>query len=93
MSCHVLVFPVCELCLDNADCDGWVMSVVLRKVAFRNTSSMVSWRWGGERPAAHTYDIIDVCVRYVKAVGIDTMSWEGLAADRTKWRTALKQHF
>ena len=28
----------------------------------------------------------------MKAVGIDTMSWEGLAADRTGWRSALKQH-
>ena len=26
------------------------------------------------------------------SVGIDTMSWEGLAADRTGWRSALKQH-
>ena len=34
----------------------------------------------------------DVCVRDMKAVDIDTMSWEGLAADRTKWRSALKQH-
>ena len=33
-----------------------------------------------------------VCVRDMKAVDIDTMSWEGLAADRTKWRSALKQH-
>ena len=32
----------------------------------------------------------DVCVRDMKA--IDTMSWAGLAADRTKWRSALKQH-
>ena len=32
----------------------------------------------------------DVCVRDMKA--IDTMSWEGLAADRTKWRSVLKQH-
>ena len=28
----------------------------------------------------------------MKAVDIDTMSWEGLAADCTKWRSALKQH-
>ena len=28
----------------------------------------------------------------MKAVDIDTMSWEGLAADRTKWRSVLKQH-
>ena len=30
----------------------------------------------------------------MKAVDIviDTISWEGLAADRTKWRSALKQH-
>ena len=34
----------------------------------------------------------DVCVRDMKAVDIDTMSWEGLASDRTKWRSALKQH-
>ena len=34
----------------------------------------------------------DVCVRDMNAVEIDTMSWGGLAADRTNWRSALKQH-
>ena len=34
----------------------------------------------------------DVCMRDIEAADIDTMSWEGLAADRTKWRSALKQH-
>ena len=34
----------------------------------------------------------DVCARYMKAISINTMSWEGLAADRTGWRSALKQH-
>ena len=34
----------------------------------------------------------DVCVRDMKDVDIDTMSWKGLAADRTKWRSALKEH-
>ena len=34
----------------------------------------------------------DVCARDMKVVGIDSMSWEGLAADRTGWRSALKQH-
>ena len=34
----------------------------------------------------------DVCIRDIKAVDIDTMSWEGLVADRTEWRSALKQH-
>ena len=33
----------------------------------------------------------DVCVRDMKAVDIDTMSWKGLAADRTKWRSASGQ--
>ena len=33
----------------------------------------------------------DVCVRDMKAVDIDTMCWKGLAADRTKWSSALKQ--
>ena len=28
----------------------------------------------------------------MKAVDIDAMSWEGIAADRTKWWSALKQH-
>ena len=43
--------------LDNADCDGWVMSAVWMMVAFRNTSSMVNWHWGGEQPATLTFDI------------------------------------
>ena len=34
----------------------------------------------------------DFCVRDMKTVDIDTMSWEGPTADRTKWRCALKQH-
>ena len=34
----------------------------------------------------------DVCIRDMKAVDIDTMSWGGLASDRTEWRSALKQH-
>ena len=34
----------------------------------------------------------DVCARDMKAVGVDTMSWEGLAADRTGWMCVLKQH-
>ena len=34
----------------------------------------------------------DVCIRDMKAVDIDTMSLEGLAADRMEWRSALKQH-
>ena len=31
-----------------------------------------------------------VCVRDMKALDIDTMSWEDLAADRATWRSALK---
>ena len=38
------------------------------------------------------FNVVLVYVRDMKAVDIDTMSWEGLAADRTKWRNALKQH-
>ena len=36
----------------------------------------------------------DVCIRDMRAVDIDidTMSWEGLAADRTEWRSGQKQH-
>ena len=47
----------------------------------------------GRRTTGHPHlRCKDVCVRDMKAVDIDTMSWEGLAADRTKWRSALKQH-
>ena len=33
-----------------------------------------------------------VCMRDMKAGNINTISWVGLADDRTKWRSALKQH-
>ena len=47
----------------------------------------------GRRTTGHPHlQYKDVCVRDMKAVDIDTMSWEGLAADRTKWRSVLKQH-
>ena len=47
----------------------------------------------GRRTTGHPHlRYKDVCVRDMKAVVMDTMSWEGLAADRTKWRSALKQH-
>ena len=47
----------------------------------------------GRRTTGHPHlRYKDVCVRDTKAVDIDTMSWEGLAADRTKWRSTLKQH-
>ena len=47
----------------------------------------------GRRTTGHPHlRYKEVCVRDMKAVGIDTMSWEGLAAERTKWRSALKQH-
>ena len=80
------------LCLENADCDGWVMSAVWRTVAFQNTSSAVSRLWGRRTTGRPHLRYKDVCVRDMKAVDIDTMSWEGLASDRTKWRSALKQH-
>ena len=44
------------------------------------------------RPTSLHLRYKDVCVRDINAVDIDTMSWEGLAADRTKWKSALKQH-
>ena len=47
----------------------------------------------GRRTTGHPHiRYKDACVRDMKAVDIDTMSWEGFAADRTKWRSALKQH-
>ena len=38
----------------------------------------------------NTTYIQGICI--IKAVNIDAMSWEGLAADRTKWKSALKEH-
>ena len=54
---RALVFPVCTLCLDNADCDGRVISVVWRMVAFQKTSTTVSCHGEGEPPVALTCDI------------------------------------
>ena len=34
----------------------------------------------------------DVVKRYMKAVGIDTETWENLAADRSQWRGAMTKH-
>ena len=91
MSCLVLVFPLCTLCIDNADCDGWVMSVVWRMIAFQKTSSTGSWLWGGEPPAALTCDIkMSAWKRHEGCRHRHCVL--GLAANRTKWRSALKQH-
>ena len=47
----------------------------------------------GRRTTGHPHlRYKDVCVINMKAVDIDTVSWEGLAADRTKWRNDLKNH-
>ena len=47
----------------------------------------------GSRTTGHPHlRYKDVRVRDMKAVHINTMSWQGLAADRTKWRSALRQH-
>ena len=58
---------------------GWVMSAVWRMATVRRTTGRPHLRYK------------DVCIRDMKAVDIDTKSWEGLAADLTKWRSALKQ--
>ena len=47
---------------------------------------------GGNIIHGNTMRYKDACIRDMKAVDIDTMSWEGRAADRTNWRSALKQH-
>ena len=92
MSCLVLVFPLCTPCSDSADCVGWVVSAIWRMVAFQKTSSTVSWHWGVATTGRPHLRHKDVCARDMKAVGIDNMSWEGLSADRTGCRSALKQH-
>ena len=45
---------------------------------------------GSRTTGHHHLRYKDVCVRDMKAVDIDHMFWEGLAADHTKWRSALK---
>ena len=82
---------MCKLYIDNADCDGWVMSAVWRMVAFQKTYILYGELALGRRTTGRPHlRFKDVCIRDVKA--IDIMPWEGLAADRTKWRSALKQH-
>ena len=57
--------PSMSLCLDNADCEGWVMSAVWMMVAFRNTSSMVNWHfWRRTNRNGHPHlRCKHVCVR------------------------------
>ena len=53
----------------------------LSRAGLPSTSTLLRQRilrWLG-----HVHRKDDVWVRYMKAVDIDTMSWEGLAADRT----------
>ena len=54
--------------------------------------SIIRWALGRRTTGRHHLPYKDVCVSDMKAVDIDTMSWESLAADRTQWRSALKQH-
>ena len=91
MSCLVPVFPLWTPCSDNADYVGWVMFAVWRMVAYQKTSSTVSWHWGGEPLAALTCDI-KMSAQEIWRLSASTLCWEGLAADRTGWRSALKQH-
>ena len=92
MSCLVLVFPVCTLCIESADCESWVILCCMEDV--RILKDIIYGELAlGRRTTCHTHlRYKDVCVRDMKAVDIDTMSWNGLAADCTKWRSALKQH-
>ena len=92
MSYIVLAFPVCTLCLDNADGDGWVMSAAWRMVAFQKDILYGELAFGRRTTGRTHLRYKDVGVGYMKAVDIHAMSWESLAADRTKWRGALKQH-
>ena len=50
---------------------------------------LASGRRSKGRPQLH-YE--DVCKRDVKALDINTNSWEDLAADRMMWRSTLNQH-
>ncbi|GCC35901.1 hypothetical protein chiPu_0014390 [Chiloscyllium punctatum] len=47
----------------------------------------------GERPTGHPqlHDK-DVCMRDMKVLDIVTESWQGLAANHTRWRSTLNQH-
>ena len=65
------------------------MFAVWRIVASQKTPWLALGRRTTGRPHLRYKD---VCARDMKAVGIDTMSWEGLADDLTGWRSALKQH-
>ena len=59
-----------SLCLDNADCDGWVMSVIWRMVAFQK-DILYGELALGRRTTGHPHlRYKDVCVRDMKAVDI-----------------------
>ena len=52
----------------------------------KKLSSTVSWHLGTKTISLHHMQYTDLCMRDGKAVNIDTVSWEGLAADRRAYR-------
>ena len=91
MSCLVLVFPVCTPCSDNAEV-RW-LGHVRRMEDGRIPKDIIYGELAlGRRTTGRPHlRYRNVCVRDMKAVDIDTMAWEELAVDRTKWKSALRQ--
>ena len=95
MSCLVLVFPVYMSTLLRQRRLRW-LGHVRRMEDGRIPKDILYYDLAlGKRPTGrHQLRYKDGSIRHfnMKAIDIDTMSWEGIAADRTTWRSALKQH-
>ena len=63
------------------------MSTAWRMATSQKTFCRESWHLKGEQ-----LHYKDVCKRDMKALNINTESWEVLAADSTMWRSTLNQH-
>ena len=98
--CMELFIQLRVLCLGNwlhaplrKKCEEvLVFSIFHPTRLFRPTQLLIWMNFPPYTIIPHCTAIRHFTVRDMKAVNIDTMSWEGLAADRTEWRSALKQH-
>ena len=85
-------FQACSPCSDSADCIGGVMSTALEDGCIPKDilcGELASGRRTKGRPQLYYKD---VCKRDMKALDINTESWEDLTANRMMWRSTLNQH-
>ena len=92
MSCIEPTFQASSPCSDSAGCVGWVMATAWKMAASQKTLYMENWHQGRRTKGRPQLRYKDVCKRDMKALDMNSKSWEDLAADCMRWRSTLNQH-